>query len=77
MASLKSIQAVLPTAATIAGRVIAYHKGKHIDLGQYVDVDTVVLSSAGEACMAGESPWPEKKPATKKPAKLGLDAVDL
>ena len=77
MASLKAIQEVLPNAASIAGRVVAYHKGKHIDLGQYVDVDTVVLSAAGEAYFAGETPAPVQKQAPKKPTKLGIGDVDL
>ncbi len=52
MPSLKSIQAVIPSACSIVGRVQAFHEGKHVDLGAYVGDDAVALNAEGDAIMA-------------------------
>ena len=52
MASLKAIQRKIPGADSVAGRVIAFHQGKHYDLGQYVGEGSVILSQDGERLMA-------------------------
>lgn len=80
MPSLKDLQKVVPNAETVAGRVIAFHKGKHLDLGQYVGDGAVVLSKDGEEAMAQQPV--EKKPARKVAPNLniksgGLDLSDL
>ena len=68
MPQLKDIQKRIPSADTVAGRVIAYHEGKHYDLGEYVGDGIVMLSRDGEKLMTPEP----KKSEVKKPAK-GLD----
>lgn len=80
MPSLTQLRKVVPGAESVAGRVVAYHNGKHVDLGQYVGDGMVILSSEGEALMAAEPP---KKPARKvavnenaKPAG-GLDLAGI
>lgn len=78
MPTLDSVKAVVPSADTIAGRVIAYHNGKHYDLGEYVGEGVVVLSKDGEAIMATSVPvTAPKKASGKHSAKLNLDDVDL
>lgn len=49
---LKALQKKIPTADTVAGRVIAFHEGKHYDLGEYVGDGLVILSRDGEKLMA-------------------------
>lgn len=66
MASLNSIRKVAPGAETVAGRVIAFHQGKHVDLGQYVGDGQVILSPAGEALLAP----PEDKPVEKSKRRM-------
>jgi hypothetical protein len=51
MAQLKELQKKVPTADVVAGRVIAYHKGKHIDLGEYVGDGLVSLTKEGQDLM--------------------------
>lgn len=82
MPSLKEVQSRVPSAATVAGRVIAYHNGKHLDLGQYVGVDAVVLSAAGEEIMSVQDAEvvevkPRRKMAPNQNAKseAGLNSL--
>lgn len=62
MPSLKDVQKVVPGAETVAGRVIAFHNGQHVDLGEYVGDGAVVLSKAGEEVLS-----PAKNP--EKPGR--------
>lgn len=64
MASLKAIKKRVPSADSIAGRVIAYVDGKHVDMGQYVGEGSVVLSQAGEKLMAPPKPV-EREPGSE------------
>lgn len=77
MAHLKDIQKKVPSACTVAGRVIAYESGKHYDLGAYLGDGAVQLSQEGEKLLS-----PPPKPAEEKPAKAaakggGLSLNDL
>lgn len=76
MAHLKDIQKKVPSACTVAGRVIAYENGKHYDLGAYLGDGAVQLSQEGEKLLS-----PPPKPAEEKPAKAakggGLSLNDL
>ena len=65
MPQLKDVQKKIPSADTVAGRVIAYHEGKHYDLGAYVGDGVVLLSPDGEKLMA-----PPKKEVKKPKADL-------
>lgn len=81
MPSLKDVQKVVPSAETVAGRVIAHHNGKHLDLGAYVGDGAVVLSKEGEEVMSS-APKAEKKSKVapninSKPAAGGLNLSDL
>lgn len=49
MPKLTELKQLIPSADSIAGRVICLHNGTHYDLGQYVGDDTVVLSTVGQA----------------------------
>lgn len=73
MPHLKDVRKVVPNAETVAGRVIAYHKGEHVDLGAYVGDGMVVLSKDGEKLLA-----PPKK-EVKKPKfdDTTIDDLDL
>lgn len=69
MPQLKEIQKKVPTADVVAGRVIAFHEGKHYDLGEYMGEGVVVLSHEGEKLLT-------PKKAKQKPAEfkgVGLD----
>jgi hypothetical protein len=61
MPSLKAIQKVIPSAETMVGRVVAYHEGKHVDLGEFVGDDAVALSRAGQELVAAASAPKAKK----------------
>lgn len=83
MASLKAVQKKVPGADTVAGRVIAHYQGKHVDLGQYVGDDAVVLSPEGESIMSPPvevSVEPKNKrgrAAVNENAKQGVDLSTL
>lgn len=82
MASLKQLQKKVPGAETVAGRVIAYHNGKHYDLGEYVGDDAVVLSKDGERLMNPEKFEPKQPKLAGKPPPipkglLGLEDLDV
>jgi hypothetical protein len=64
MPQLTDVQKKIPSAHTIAGRVIAYHNGKHYDLGQYMGEGLVMLSTDGEQLMA-----PPKEAGIKRGVK--------
>lgn len=53
MATMKEINAKLPTAEVVAGRVQVYYapEGKHYTLGDYVGDDAVVLTAEGQALL--------------------------
>lgn len=75
MAKLKDVQAKIPSADTVAGRVIAFHEGKHYDLGAYVGDGVVQLSPEGEALMRPADVEPKR--ATRKASFPGVDSSDL
>lgn len=52
MALLKDVQVMIPSADAVVGRVVAFHNGKHVDLGEYVGEGVVSLSPAGTAALA-------------------------
>lgn len=68
MALLKEVQAKVPSATTIAGRVIAFHEGRHLDLGEYAGDGVVRLSTDGEAIMKPVDEQPKQALGLKKPA---------
>lgn len=72
MAQLKEVQKKVPSADVVAGRVIAYHKGKHYDLGEYVGDGLVSLSKEGQDLMV-----PLKRKATEQPKDLEITIGDL
>lgn len=72
MPQLKDVQKKVPGAHTLAGRVIAFYKGKHYDLGHYVGDGVVLLSTDGEKLMK-----PAKAKAEEKSAAKGLDLDNL
>lgn len=53
MPSLKAIREVIPSAEAMVGRVVAFHEGKHIDLGDYHGDDAVALNLRAEQLIAG------------------------
>ena len=69
MALLKDVKARIPSADTVAGRVIAHHEGKHVILGTYVGDGVVQLSKDGERLM---TPVEEAKAAPSKKAPKNL-----
>lgn len=83
MASLAAIQKVFPEAATVAGRVILFHKGKHYDLGAYVGDGAVVLTKEGEELLfppeQADKPVAKRagKPAVQQKGGLQLDDVEV
>ena len=74
MPTLKQVQAKIPSADTVAGRVLAYHNGKHYDIGEYVGDGAVHLNKTGEELL--NPPAEEAKVAPVK-AKKGLDLDKL
>ena len=71
MPQLKELQKKIPSADAVAGRVIAFHEGKHYDLGQYMGEGVVVLSPEGVKLLS-------PKKAQQKPAEFkGVDLDDL
>lgn len=68
MATLTNIRNQIPSTETVAGRVVAFHGGKHVDLGEYVGDDAVALSHAGEKILAEVS-------APKEPMAAPADVV--
>jgi hypothetical protein len=68
---LKALQKKIPTADTLAGRVIAFHEGKHYDLGEYVGDGLVVLSRDAEKLLS-----PAKPVELKHKVKLDDTTID-
>lgn len=69
MPQLKEIQKKFPSAFSSTGRVIAFHNGKHYELGRLVGEGVVVLSPEGEKLLS-------PKKAKKEPVDIkgvGLD----
>jgi hypothetical protein len=52
MPSLTAVQKSIPSAHTSCGRVLAFHEGKHHDLGEYVGDDAVALNLKAEQLLA-------------------------
>lgn len=74
MALLKDLQKVAPGADTVAGRVVVFHNGKHLDLGQYVGDGSVVLSQEGEELLSPPVKS-EIKPGRKQAPNLNAKAL--
>ena len=68
---LKDVQAKIPSADSVAGRVVAFHEGKHYDLGQYVGDGVVKLSPEGEALLH-EPDVPEVQAPAPRRGRKGL-----
>ncbi len=66
---LDALRKKFPKADTVAGRVVALHKGVHVDLGQYVGDGVVMPSPAAEKLMAEDGPAAKKPEAKKSEAK--------
>ena len=58
MPQLKDVQKKIPGAFISTGRVIAYHRGKHYELGKYVGEGVVVLSPEGEKLLSPKKAKP-------------------
>lgn len=70
MPSLKAVQVVVPSAFTAVGRVVAFHEGKHVDLGEFVGGDAVALNKLGDSLMeAAAKKVEDEKEAVAQEAK--------
>lgn len=74
---LKDLQAKIPGAASVAGRVIAFHEGKHRDLGAYVGDGVVKLSPEGEALMHEPDVEPLAAQAPRRAKKASFPGVSV
>lgn len=71
MPQLKDVQKKIPTAFVSTGRVIAFHNGKHYELGKYAGEGVVLLSPDGEKLLS-------PKKAKKEPVDIkGASFDDL
>jgi hypothetical protein len=69
---LKALQKKIPSADAVAGRIIAFHEGKHYDLGEYVGDGLVILSRDAEQLLA-----PPVKVELKNKPKSDLHDVNF